>query len=210
VRVVDEQTLPEELAAVALSNRPELAQSRALVGLAAAKLRQAKYGPLLPSVLLNYRAGGFGGGRNGFFGDYDGRSDFDAALVWQVRSLGLGNLALRRQRDAETRQAQLQEIAEMDRVVTEVAVALAGVKSRRAQLGPAEQAVQSAARSHELNFKLFKEAGIEAIRPLEVLQSIQALGRARQDYLNGLIEHNRAQFQLHWALGYPVSVVRGP
>ncbi len=205
VGMVDVNTPPTELVTLALTSRPELAQSRALVGLATEKLRQAAYGPLLPSVLLGYRAGGFGGGRNSFFGDFDGRSDFDAAVVWEVRNLGLGDHALRRQRDAELRQAEWRDLAEMDRVVADVAVFLAQARSRGQQLKSAELAVQSASRSYELSFKLFKDAGLEAIRPIEVLQAIQTHARTRQDYLSAVIEHNRAQFQLHWALGYPVQ-----
>ncbi len=205
ISMIDVNTPPADLVTLALTGRPELAQSRALVGLATEKLRQATYGPLLPSVLLGYRAGGFGGGRNSFFGDFDGRSDFDAAVVWELRNLSLGDHALRRQRDSELQQAAWRDLAEMDRVVADVATFLAQARSRGQQLKSAELAVQSASRSYELSFKLFKDAGLEAIRPIEVLQAIQTHARTRQDYLSAVIEHNRAQFQLHWALGYPVQ-----
>ncbi len=203
ITLVNIQVPTAELAAIALGNRPELAESQALVRLAQERLRQATYGPLLPHIIVDARGGGFGGGRNGFFGDFDGRSDIEAAVVWELQNLGFGDRALRRERASEVRQAQIREIGFIDRVIADVAVALARVKSRRAQMESARQAVESAARSYELNWKLFTDGGIELIRPIEVLQSIQALVRARQDYLNALIEHNRAQFRLHWALGYP-------
>ncbi len=205
VTLVDGKTPPKELAALALGSRPELAASQALVRQAQERLRRAELGPLLPSVLLGASGGVFGGGRNAFLGDFDGRSDVEVALVWETRNLGLGDRALQRQRASEVRQAQLREIAEMDRVVAEVADALRRLQSRQAQMESARLAVESATRSFDLNWKLFKEGGIELIRPIEVLQSIQALARARQDYLTTIIEHNRAQFQLYWALGLPVA-----
>jgi outer membrane protein TolC len=194
-----------ELAALALGSRPELAESQALVRLAQERLRQANYAPLLPSVVLGYQAGLFGGGPNSFVGNFDGRSDADIALVWEFKSFGLGDRALRQQRESEVRQAQIRSVAEMDRVVAEVADSLNHVKARRLQMDSARQAVESATRSVELNYRLYREGGIDLIRPIEVLQSIQAQVRARQDYLATIIEYNRAQFQIYWALGYPVQ-----
>ncbi|MBI1901420.1 MAG: TolC family protein [Planctomycetia bacterium] len=203
IELADAGAPPGELAATALSNRPELAESRSLAQAAAARLRQAEVGPLLPSLLLDYSAGGFGGGANGFFGNFDGRSDVEAAAVWQLHNLGLGDRALARERASELRQSQLQSLSEMDRVVTETAQAAAKAQARRAQLEPASQAVESARQSFERNLKLFTEGGIELILPIEVLQSINAFTKAQQDYLNAVIEHNKAQFELHWAQGFP-------
>src|SRR5262249_17767675 len=52
----------EDLAAFALQNRPELAENRALIDAALARLRTAEWRPLLPNVIVNYNWGGFGGG----------------------------------------------------------------------------------------------------------------------------------------------------
>jgi outer membrane protein TolC len=205
VTLVACEAAPNQLASIALGNRPELAESQALVGLAVERLKQAKYGPLLPSVLLDYRAGGYGGGMNGFFGDFNGRHDFDANVFWELRNLGLGDKALQKQRSAELRQAQWRELDQLDRVVAETADALTRLRAAQAQLSAAQAAVAAADRSHALNWKLFTDGGIELIRPIEVLQSIQALDRARLGYLDALIEYNRAQFQLYWALGFPVQ-----
>ncbi|MEX2139452.1 MAG: TolC family protein [Pirellulales bacterium] len=207
VEVVDSGQPRRELAATALRNRPELAESRSLAGAAAARLLQAQYGPWLPSLLLDYDAGGFGGGPNDFFGDFDGRSDVEAAAIWTVRNLGHGEWAAQRERDSEVRQARLRVIDQMDRVVSEVAEALARVEARRAQLETARTAVDAAQQSYELNLRLFREGGIELILPIEVVQSVNALTRARQDYLSAVVEYNRAQFQLLWALGFPLHCV---
>jgi outer membrane protein TolC len=203
--LVDPQLPPAELAATALGNRPELAESRALAQAAGARLRQAEMGPFLPSFVLDYAAGGFGGGRNSFFGEFDGRSDAEVAAVWQLHNLGLGNRALARQRAAEMRQSQIHVMAEMDRVVSEAAQAAARVQARRQQLPPADSAVASAASSFKRNFELFSKGGVELILPIEVLQSLNAMNKARQDQLEATIAYNHAQLQLHWALGFPVD-----
>lgn len=95
----------------------------------------------------------------------------------------------------------------MDQVVTEAAEAAAGVEARRGQLKHAKQAVVSATDSYRRNRKLFTDGGIELILPIEVLQSASALTRAQQDFLTAVVEYNRAQLQLHWALGFPVESV---
>jgi outer membrane protein TolC len=194
-----------ELAATALSNRPELAEHRALVKAACFRLRQAQSGPWLPSLILDVSGGGFGGGRNGFFGDFDGRSDIEAAALWQLQNLGAGDRALVRERASDVRQARLQVVALMDQVVTEAADALARVEARRTQLEQAELAVAAATDGFNRSFRLFTDSGVELILPIEVLQSIEALARAQQNYLMAVIEYNRFQLQLYWALGCPIE-----
>jgi outer membrane protein TolC len=207
IEFVSPDTARGDLAATALSNRPELAEHRAMIQAACARLRQAQYGPWLPSLLLDASGGSFGGGRNSFFGDFDGRSDVEAAAVWQFQNLGLGDRALVRERASEVRQAQLRVVSLMDEVVTEAAEAAAGVEARRGQLEHAKQAVVSATDSYRRNLKLFTDGGIELILPIEVLQSASALAKAQQDYLTAVVEYNRAQLQLHWALGFPIDSV---
>ncbi len=204
VTLVDEKVPVAVLAGSALAARPELAQNRALVAWAAERLQQAQNAPWLPRVQLGYRAGGFGGGPNGFFGDFDSRGDAEAGLAWEWRNLGFGEHALQRQREAEVRQARWHELAELDRVLAGVAAALARSRARHAQLDAAAQAAHSANRSYQLSLQLFKEVGLDAIRPIEVLQAIQSLARAGQDQVNLIVDYNRAQSQLHWALGWPV------
>jgi outer membrane protein TolC len=199
-----------ELAATALANRPELAEHRALVQSACSRLRQAQYGPWLPSLVLDASGGGFGGGPHGFFGEFDGRSDVEAAAVWQFQNLGIGDRAVVRERASEVRQAQLRVVSLMDQVVTEAAEASARVHARQKQLKQAEQAVAAATDSFNRSLKLFTDGGIELILPLEVLQSIAALTKAQQDYLSAMIEYNRVQLQLQWALGFPVDAAAHP
>jgi len=191
-------------------NRPELAENQALVQAASTRLRQAQYGPWLPSLVLDAGGGGFGGGRNEFFGNFGGRSDVEAAAVWQFQNLGLGDRALIRERASDVRQAQWRAVSLMDQVVTETAEAAARVDARRRQLEFARLAVTSATDAHQRSLRLFTEGGIELILPIEVLQSIGAMTKAQQDVLTAVIEFNRAQCQLQWALGFPVDSITQP
>ena len=43
--------------------------------------------------------------------------------------------------------------------------------------------------------------------PLEVIDSMRLLGRARYEYLDTIIDYNRAQVQLWVALGHPPADV---
>ena len=62
----------------------------------------------------------------------------------------------------------------------------------------AEQGVAAALDSHRRNLdRIENSQGL----PIEVLQSVQALGLARRDYLRAVIDYNIAQFQLLRAIG---------
>jgi outer membrane protein TolC len=203
--LIDPNAPPNELAVTALMNRPELDENKALVNFAIEQLRRATYGPMIPSVLLDYRAGVFGGEVNGFVGNANGRGDVAAGLVWELKGLGFADLALKRQRESEVRQAKLQVVAAMDLVVAQVADSFSRLRFLKLQMDAARLAVASAERSYQLNWKLFTDGGLGLIRPIEVIQSINALASARAAYLNAIIDFNREQFQLYWALGNPVE-----
>src|SRR5438132_12947589 len=83
----------DELVATGLMNRPELAESRALVAAALARWRQARVGPLLPRLEVSYFAGDFGGGLNDNTQTFRGRGDATAQSIWTLRNFGAGDLA---------------------------------------------------------------------------------------------------------------------
>ncbi len=208
--VPDGQPLPQ-LVADALTNRPELAEQRALVQLSVQRLRQATYGPLIPSVLVGYQAGGFGGGRGNFFGDFDRREDLTAVASWELHNLGLGDLSLHRLRQSQLSQAQIRSLEIADRVAAEVVSAYQIVQSRHQQVQVAQRTVEAALRSYNLNLTRIRGgAGL----PIEVLQSIQALDRARLDYLQAVTSYDKGQFRLLTALGNtpiaPAEAVQPP
>lgn len=125
------------------------------------------------------------------------------------QNFGLSDQTLVRERAAEARQAELQVIAMIYQVVTEAAEAAARVQARREQVAQAQQAVSAAMDSFNRNLRLFTDSGIGLILPLEVLQSVTALSAAQQDNLEAVVENNKSQVQLHWALGSPIDGIAG-
>ena len=80
----------DELVATGLMNRPELAESRALVEAALARWRQARVGPFIPRLEVSYLGGDFGGGRNASLSNFDARGDGLAQATWELHGLGMG------------------------------------------------------------------------------------------------------------------------
>lgn len=190
------------LVAKALQQRPEISESRQLIAEACERLRREQYAPLVPSVLLGMSYGGLGGGLGGNLDNYGDRLDADAVAFWEIRNLGLGERAARREANARIDQARARELAELDRVAREVVEAHAQVISRRKQIDAARDAISSAETSYAQNVKRIQNGqGL----PIEVLQAIQALATARREYLRAVADYNAAQFTLQRALGWPIQ-----
>ena len=200
-----------ELLAISLLQRPELAARRSEVREMLYELSLAKVLPFSPNVILGFSAGGFGGGSNLIstppsvvtgprFSSLDGRSDFDAAVFFTFRNLGVGNVALVRAADSRVKQTRLRELETLNLVRAQVAESHARVAARFLQLDSAEKAVKAATDAYDADLIRIKSpAGL----PLEVIDSLRLLGRARYDYLETIIDYNRAQVQLWIALGRP-------
>jgi outer membrane protein TolC len=208
VRLVPEGCLADDLITTALLNRPELAEQREVVEATLVRLRQARLRPFIPSVALRYSAGGFGGGPNAFFGDFDGRQDADVNLFWELQGLGVADAAYAKMADARNKAERLRVFQFQDRVASEVVRADKMRLAASRQIEQAGRAVPDAIASLELNFdNIRRGTGLPgATRPIEVLQPIQALANARQEYLDSVISYNRAQFRLFHALGRPSSL----
>ena len=110
----------DDLITAGLKNRPELAQAQALVDATLSRLKQARLRPFIPSLAFRYSGGGFGGGVNGFFGNFGGRSDVDVNLYWELQNLGMADRAIAKSRAAQQRTAVLQLMQLQDRVASEV------------------------------------------------------------------------------------------
>jgi outer membrane protein TolC len=205
LRLVPESRPIDELIITGLTSRPELAEAQSLVQATLVRLKQAKLRPLIPSLAFRYSGGGFGGGANGFFGDFNGRSDADVNLYWEVQNFGLADKAIAKQRAAQQRTANLQLLKVQDRVASEVVRAEKERIASERQMNEAARAVPEAQASLDLNVtNIRRGAGLPgATRPIEVLQPIQALAQARADYLESVLAYNRAQFRLYRALGRP-------
>jgi len=190
------------LVAHGLLNRPEVSEHKYLASEAAARLKRAEYGPLVPSLLLGLSYGGLGGGFGSSFGDFGDRLDVDAVVWWEIRNLGRGDRAARCQARSRLNQAHWRTAAVLDSVAAEIVVARSQVESRAAQRVAAEDALQHAQRSLSRNLERIRNAqGL----PLEALQSIQALAQARREYSRAVLSYNEAQFRLHHALGWPAE-----
>jgi outer membrane protein TolC len=207
-----------ELLAIALMQRPELAARRSEVQSTLYELSLAKVLPFAPNVIMGLSAGGFGGGSNliaqpqGFiagngqrqtgprFGNFDERSDFDVVVFWTFRNLGVGNLALVRAADSRVQQMRLRELETVNMVRREVAQAKARTDARLLQIEAAEKAVKFSSDAYTED--LIRIRGGQGL-PLEVVDSMRLLARSRLEYLEAIIEYNRAQFQLWVALGRP-------
>lgn len=197
-----------ELLAIALLQRPELAARRSEVQQSLYELSLAKVLPFSPNVILGFSAGGFGGGSNLVadsgtgprFSALDGRSDLDVVVFWTFRNLGVGNVALTRIADSRVRQMRFRELETLNLVRTQVAEAQARTAARYLQIDAAEKAVRSSGEAYSEDLKRILDArGL----PLELIDSLRLLGRSRYEYLDAIIDYNRAQVQLWVALGRP-------
>lgn len=215
--VPDPVPLPE-LLAIALMQRPELAARRSEVQQMLYELSLAKVLPFSPNVIAGFSAGKFGGGSDlvsspmGFvsgtgqtvtaprFSSLEGRTDFDVVVFWTFRNMGIGNLAMVRAADSRVKQTQLRELETLNLVRTQVAESHARVAARFLQIDATEKAVRASSEAFTEDLTRIKDGQGQ---PLEVIDSLRLLGRARYDYLDTIIDYNRAQFQLWVSLGKP-------
>ncbi|MCA9080057.1 MAG: TolC family protein [Planctomycetaceae bacterium] len=202
LELTEPQASDSRFVATGLRNRPELAESQALVCAAISEYDRQHYAPFVPSLLLGFSGGGFGGGFGSSPGNFNDRYDLDAVMTWEVRNLGLGERAARRESQARVEQARFEQVRLLDQVAREVTEAATQVRHRQARIAVAQQAIESARRSYDRNHIRIRDGkGL----PLEVLQSVRALEDAQREYLGAVIAYNQAQFQLQWAQGWPVS-----
>ncbi len=192
-----------ELTATGLSQRPELSEQRFLVGEAVTRLRREEYAPLIPSVMLGASYGGLGSGINGDFAATRDRLDFDALAYWELRNLGHGDAAARREASAVLKQQQLRQLDALDQVAREISEAQAQVHARSRALGPAEQGWRAAEQSRRRNVERIR--AVQGL-PIEALQANVALDAAQRSYLRSVTDYNTAQLRLQHALGYPTSI----
>jgi outer membrane protein TolC len=205
IRLIPDDIVLDDLVVQGLRRRPELANAQEIVEATLLRLKQARLRPLVPSVALTFAGGGFGGGQNGFFGNFGPRGDTVASLFWDLRNLGFTDCAIMRRRSAEHEVALLEKIRTEARVAAEIVGSYEARQAANRQITEASQAVIEALDSLKLNFINIRQ-GAElprATRPIEVLQPIQALAQARLDYLDSVLEYNRSQFRLNRAIGRP-------
>jgi outer membrane protein TolC len=226
LRPVESQIVPQsivpnriplvELVAIALLDRPELKARQAAIQAAMLELRSAKVLPFSPQVMVGLSGGVFGGGSNlvasstppaaGLppnqprFGDFKDRTDIDAIMYWSLRNMGLGNKALIDMARARTAIADFEQQATLDQVRREVAEAFVRTHVRFAEIDARARGVRSGTAA--LAEDLIRVQGREGL-PIEVLDSLRHLASERRDYLDAIVDYNKAQFELYVALGKP-------
>jgi outer membrane protein TolC len=218
IGLIDLNRPVDELIAVGLTNRPELAAQQAQVQATLQLLRQEKLRPLIPSVLLRgystpvtgtLAAGVFAGGANSGIANPGARFDLDFQLLWQLDNLGLGNRGRVHQRTAENRLALIELFRRQDMVAADVAQAYAQARQAARRVELAEKEVHAARASAERNLQaLGTTKGVDekvtlVVRPLEAVAAVQALAQSYADYYSAVADANRAQFRLYRALGQP-------
>ncbi len=199
----------DDLVAIGLSTRPELQQDRALIGAAVNRWRQSEYEPLIPHLGLTYRGGTFGGGINDQMDDFGARSDGTAEAIWELRNFGAGNIIQNRIRRTQVNEANLNLADVQARVAEEIAAAARTAEAAQRSMEFAQaavvQALETWRRLREASFGL---AGAEhQYDPLQPLIALRDLADARTQYLRTVIEYNRQQFRLYWAMGQPPLAV---
>jgi outer membrane protein TolC len=201
--LIDPETPLESLIQTAIGQRPEVQARTADIGRAEYRLQQEGLRPFLPTVWLGFSGGAFGGGSNldpPTMGRFRGRTDFDVYAFWTLQNFGMGNLTLQKRRRAEVGEASATRARAINRVRDEVASAHADVLARREQIAIALGEVATAREGFVKDLQRIEQA---AGFPLEVLDNLRYLARAREALIDAVIGYNQAQFGLFVAMGSP-------
>ncbi len=206
VDFVDTSLEVDGMIALAWQGRPEIAQYAARREAACFRVQEEKWRPWIPNVQVGASAGGFGGGPSTAFPSAASRSDVDVLAVWEWQNMGLGNVALQRQRRGQLHERVLDIEVMRDQIASEVVAISADVASYRQQVELARESIDAAQESYQLNEQRIRaNEGL----PIELLQSISALADARDAYTEAVANYNRAQYRLLRAMGNPAGVPAG-
>lgn len=224
VSLIDPDMPVDELIAIGLTNRPELASHQAVVQAALVRARQEKRRPYYPSVAVRgvssntpgLAGGYFGGGVNDFLGNFGARFSVDLQAYWELQNLGFGNRALIRERESENRRALLELLRAKDLVTAEVIQSHTQFQRASRRMKAAEDGVVNAVATAEKcleglgQTKRVGEQLVLVFRPQEAVAAVSALDQSYRDYYQAVCDHNRAQFRLYRALGHPAQTLCQP
>ena len=203
IDLVDLGTPTEELIRVALQRRPEMGVRNAQIGMAETHVTQEVRRPLLPTVWFGFSGSGFAGGSNitpPNIGHMGGRTDLDVSLIWTAQNLGLGNLALVRNRRAQVGIAVGEQSKTVNMIRREVGAARAEAIAFKQTVDRNYRRLISA--QNGLRSDFIRIEGAEG-RPIELLDSLRLLYDSRLAYLDSVIAYDQSQFRLFVALGSP-------
>jgi outer membrane protein TolC len=194
----DLSATPHALLQSALDNRPELAQSEALIAAANQQRRGVLFGPWLPTISLQTFRGDLHGGP----GDIDMNAgvtrDRAVLLSWKIGPGGLFDWGRIRASNSKLLIAQLSDEKLRDEISRQVIEGHARVQSLFEQVRLAKSSMKSAAETLRMTRER-KELGVGTV--LEDIQAQQELIRARSDHVASVTELNQEQYALLRAIG---------
>jgi outer membrane protein TolC len=192
-----------ECMALALTQRPELLEHRALVDAAKTALKERKFGPLIPKVRAAYSYGDFKGGSGSAPSNSGDRHDVGVALYWQLDGLGFRNRNETKRQESRLKQSELRREQIVSDIIAEVRSAHASMESAERRMSITRSAVSRARKANSLNQeRIFENQGL----PLESLQAMQAMARAEELNLRAATDYNLAQLRLFVATGGNLAV----
>lgn len=222
ITLIDPSRSLDDLLPIALQNRPELSAQQSLIRAAEVRIRQEKLRPLLPAVLITgwqapggmvTQAGIFATGDGGKMNLWSFRDDISTQLVWQLDSLGFGNMALVKKRRGEQSAAIAALFQMQDSIASEITQSQANAQSAAARVVQAEQSVQTGLVTFRANLAGLGQTRrfgnvLELIyKPQEAVYALKLLKLAFDEYFTTVAEYNTAQFELFHALGYPAQEI---
>ena len=222
ITLIDPGRSLDELMPIALRCRPELLSQRSHVQASAVRIRQEKCRPLLPSILvtgwqapggMTTQLGVFGTGSGSSLNNWSLRDDVSLQAVWQLDSMGLGNLAMIKQQRGKQSEAIAMLFKLQDAVAAEVTQAQADVQSAAVRVLEAEQTLRASLITFQGSLdglgqtQRFGDVLHLVYRPQEVVYALKLLTVAFDEYFATVADYNQAQFQLFHALGYPAREI---
>jgi outer membrane protein TolC len=191
----------DELLAIAVEQRDDLAAVRALYDASSASSRAARWSAFGPTAALGARYGGIRGSAE----DVEGLGDVSYALHDQLRLGAAGSAQLSwsslgdvEVADAIGRQAGVAAARSLLAVRAQV---VAADRDRRAQRELVPLARDEVAAADEALRLARRQLEIGTLTALDVLQRESAAARARVAHATALVRHNQSQIDLLAALG---------
>lgn len=198
INLVDDKPL-DVLIERAMDQGPGLAEVIALLSALDQQEKQLRRIAFLPTISADVGIGTFGGGIGASHESFADRTDVGLNAYWDVMRI-IGTSHTRELFGSKRRQASLQHQQVRTALAAGITVARDKARSAHERITLAEQELRTAIENYEQSESRLRAAATESV---EVLQAIGALGSARKNYLEAVIDHNRAQIQLQFLVGNP-------